>query len=311
VGTSAWLAGLASVTVISVSGLAAVAVIPLLRGPRQAATLQALVSLAAGTLVGDSLIHLLPHALQNRHGQQDQAAVWKGFLATLTVILLFVLDQVLTLLGHAHTHDPPSKRSAKPGNQKRLEKYDKVEVEEELSLGSSELSSIPPSAAQCSDREKVSSARMVILGDAVHNLADGLAIGAAFSLSLAAGLSTSLAVLCHELPHEVGDFALLVHSGMKVRTAVIANLLSSVFALAGLAAGLLLGSTGQVSSWLLAATTGVFLYVSLVSMMSELRGPHSNLALNTAGMLTGAVLLLIIGLYEHDIVLWFGEQHNH
>ena len=153
VGTSAWLAGLASVTVISVSGLAAVAVIPLLRGPRQAATLQALVSLAAGTLVGDSLIHLLPHALQNRHGQQDQAAVWKGFLATLTVILLFVLDQVLTLLGHAHTHDPPSKRSAKPGNQKRLEKYDKVEVEEELSLGSSELSSIPPSAAQCSDRK--------------------------------------------------------------------------------------------------------------------------------------------------------------
>ena len=47
---------------------------------------------------------------------------------------------------------------------------------------------------------------------------------------------------------KVGDFALLVHSGMKVRTAVIANLLSSVFALVGLAAGLLLGSTGQVIS---------------------------------------------------------------
>ena len=67
----------------------------------------------------------------------------------------------------------------------------------------------------------------------------------------------------------------------------------------------------KVSGWLLAATTGVFLYVSLVSMMSELRGPHSNLPLNTAAMLTGAVLLLVIGLYEHDIVLWFGERHNH
>ena len=79
--------------------------------------------------------------------------------------------------------------------------------------------------------------------------ADGIAIGAAFSISLAAGFSTSIAVLCHELPHEVGDFALLLHSGMTVKVAVFYNLLSSVFAFLGLLVGLVLGTQGNFSSW--------------------------------------------------------------
>ena len=142
-----------------------------------------------------------------------------------------------------------------------------------------------------------SSSLMVIVGDAVHNFADGLAVGAAFSLrfpfnwfqlvsigfnwlvtisslcSLAAGFSTSVAVLCHELPHEVGDFALLLSQGMTVRceinfnlklslktvssvfrTAIFYNVVSSVFAIFGLLAGLLLGSQEGLSAWLLSAT---------------------------------------------------------
>ena len=66
---------------------------------------------------------------------------------------------------------------------------------------------------------------MVIFGDGIHNLADGLAIGAAFSESFTSGLSTSIAVLCHELPHEVGDFAMLLKAGMSVKQAVFYNIL--------------------------------------------------------------------------------------
>ena len=65
----------------------------------------------------------------------------------------------------------------------------------------------------------------VIFGDGIHNLADGLAIGAAFSESFTSGLSTSIAVLCHELPHEVGDFAMLLKAGMSVKQAVCYNIL--------------------------------------------------------------------------------------
>ena len=111
----------------------------------------------------------------------------------------------------------------------------------------------------------------VICGDGIHNLADGLAIGAAFADGYMSGLSTSLAILCHELPHEIGDFAMLLKAGMTVRQAVFYNVLSSVLALLGMVAGLLLGTIHNFSSWMFAATAGA------VSCYTNLRFfVHSN-----------------------------------
>lgn len=66
---------------------------------------------------------------------------------------------------------------------------------------------------------------MVIVGDGIHNLADGMAVGAAFTEDFISGLSTSIAVLCHELPHEVGDFAMLLKAGMSLKQALFYNIL--------------------------------------------------------------------------------------
>lgn len=82
--------------------------------------------------------------------------------------------------------------------------------------------------------ETFDSAWMVIVGDGIHNLADGLAIGAAFTEDFMSGLSTSIAVLCHELPHEVGDFAMLLKAGMSIKQAVFYNILRQVVAPFGL-----------------------------------------------------------------------------
>lgn len=307
-----WLAGLGSVGVISLVGLLAVGAIPLLKGPHQETVLQVLVSLAVGTLVGDALIHLLPHALETGHG--DDGVVWKGFVATMTIIAFFVLDRILEAAGHSHSHTHASSDEENLTVSTNSSRQSTPDLKQQ-SKSSTSLYSLYHSYQSIEKQSPCSmpsSSMMVIVGDAIHNFADGLAVGAAFSMSMAAGLSTSIAVLCHELPHEVGDFALLLHSGMTVKVAIFYNCVSSIFAFIGLVVGLMLGSQGNFSTWLLSATVGVFLYVALVSMLTELKGGGARMALlNTLGMVSGAVLLLFIGLYEHDLILLFQDEHDH
>ncbi|MEJ1271580.1 solute carrier family 39 (zinc transporter) member 4 [Cricetulus griseus] len=108
---------------------------------------------------------------------------------------------------------------------------------------------------------------LITLGDAVHNFADGLAVGAAFASSWKTGLATSLAVFCHELPHELGDFAALLHAGLTVKHALLLNLASALTAFIGLYVALAVGVGEEGEAWILAVATGLFLYVALCDMV--------------------------------------------
>lgn len=147
---------------------------------------------------------------------------------------------------------------------------------------------------------------LVLAGDGLHNLSDGLAIGGAFAASITGGFTTALAVLFHELPHELGDFAVLLKAGMTIKQALICNLISSVLCLFGVLIGLTIGTSYDIAPWIFACTAGMFLYIALVDMMPELNGTMKNhsallqLSLQLAGLVTGVSIMLLIALYEHE-----------
>lgn len=157
---------------------------------------------------------------------------------------------------------------------------------------------------------------MVVMGDGLHNFSDGLAIGAAFTEGLSSGLSTSVAVFCHELPHELGDFAVLLKAGMTVRQAILYNVLSALMAYLGMVTGILIGHYAEnVSMWIFALTAGLFMYVALVDMMPEMlhndAGDHGFshwgfFCLQNAGILLGFGIMLVIAVFEHKIQLDLG-----
>lgn len=148
---------------------------------------------------------------------------------------------------------------------------------------------------------------MVIMGDGLHNFTDGMAIGAAFASSYTGGFSTAVAVFCHELPHELGDFAMLLKAGMSMKQALLYNLLSSVLCLFGNMFGLWLGNTEHASSWIFAIAAGMFLYIALVDMIPELisghegEGTFTQSVLHLGGLLLGFGIMALIAVYEHDL----------
>ncbi|XP_046368168.2 zinc transporter ZIP10-like [Haliotis rufescens] len=148
---------------------------------------------------------------------------------------------------------------------------------------------------------------MVILGDGVHNFSDGLAIGAAFANSITGGISTAIAVFCHELPHEIGDFAVLLKAGMSIKQAVVYNCLSSVLCFVGMLIGVALGNIEEASMWIFASVGGMFIYISLVTMVPELtsmdtQNPLRDLFLQCVGVCVGSGIMLTIAVYEEDLL---------
>ncbi|MBI5061860.1 MAG: ZIP family metal transporter [Candidatus Aenigmarchaeota archaeon] len=111
-----------------------------------------------------------------------------------------------------------------------------------------------------------------LIGDGIHNFLDGVAIAAAFITNTQVGISTTLAVIAHEIPQEMGDFGILLYGGLSKKKALVYNFLSALVALGGALAVILLSSffTRGVINVLLAFTAGGFIYIATADLVPEM-----------------------------------------
>jgi len=154
-----------------------------------------LISYAIGALLGAVFLEILPHAFELSGSMDNMAAT------VLAGILLFFVLEKLVLWRHCHgdeceAHTAPVHDHAHTHDHGR-------------------------------------SGMMIIIGDTFHNFVDGILIAAAFMTDFKLGAVTALAIIAHEIPQEVGDFLILLHSGYTKRQAFIFNLLSSLATLVG------------------------------------------------------------------------------
>ena len=114
--------------------------------------------------------------------------------------------------------------------------------------------------------------KLVLFSDGIHNFMDGMIIGASFMVSIPVGLATTLAVVLHEIPQEIGDFAVLLHSGYTKKRALWLNFLSALTAIAGAVVLFGLGEVAQASaSWFLPIASGGFIYIAVADLIPELQ----------------------------------------
>lgn len=137
-----------------------------------------------------------------------------------------------------------------------------------------------------------------LVGDGLHNLLDGSLIGASYLVSPTVGLATTIAVVLHEIPQELGDFGILVHSGVEPKRALRLNLLTGSSAVVGAVLALVSGEALS-SEVLLPIAAGAFIYIASTDLLPELHKepePRKSL-LQICALVAGVgVMVALLGL---------------
>jgi len=181
-----------------------------------------LVSLSAGTLLGDSFLHLLPESVESL---ENGMVIWAGVLGG--IILFFILEKIICW---RHCHIPTSE---------------------------SHIHSV---------------GKMNLIGDALHNLIDGMILAGSFMVDFNLGIVTTIAVISHEIPQEIGDFGVLIHAGYTVKRALFFNFLSALASILGAVIIMVLGyKIVGLTDIILPITAGGFIYIAASDLIPELK----------------------------------------
>lgn len=151
------------------------------------------------------------------------------------------------------------------------------------------------------ESHKESTAKMIIVGDALHNFIDGVLIAASFMVSIPVGVATTVAVAAHEIPQEVGDFGIFLHAGYSRKKALLMNLLSASTALAGAVIGYFaLEAVSHAVPYVMALAAASFLHIALSDLGPELHNQKSHPLRHALLMALGAgVIALTLSMHAH------------
>ncbi|KAJ5721458.1 Zinc/iron permease [Penicillium malachiteum] len=265
-------------------------------------SLSVMVAFAVGGLLGDTLFHLLPEIFLGEDSPDHVSFVMvepnKNLLLGLGIMVGFftfvAMDKTLRIVtggeghdhshGHAHAETSTALTTSAETSDKRTGN---------LKQRKSATGSTDSTPTEIEDKEINPSVKLGgylnLIADFTHNITDGLALSSSFYASPTIGATTTVAVFFHEIPHEVGDFALLIQSGFSKRKAMGAQFVTAVGAFLGTFIGIAVqefggngvmlddspapGIWGTSLTWgdmLLPFTAGTFLYVGTVAVIPEL-----------------------------------------
>ena len=231
----------------------------------RAAWVPVLVSYAIGALLGAVFLEILPHAFESAVSVHSLTATILG-----GILLFFVLEK-LVLWRHCH-HNTCEAHGAEPNHD----------------------------PGQHHDHGR--SGMMIMVGDTFHNFVDGILIAAAFMADTQLGIVTALAIIAHEIPQEVGDFLILLHSGYSKRQALLFNLVSSAATLVGgVLAYFMLQSVQQWVPYVLGIAAASMIYVAVADLIpglhkrTELRATLQQVSLIVLGIGTIWLVRALLG----------------
>jgi zinc transporter 7 len=297
-------------------------------------SLSVMVAFAVGGLLGDTLFHLLPEIFLGEEEHNSVKFVMvepnKNLLLGVAIMVGFVtfvaMDKGLRIAtggegGHDHSHGHSHAKVEDTAKTTGVDVGSPKDGVRSRKAGANGTSSVAETAEKEINASVKLGGYLNLIADFTHNITDGLALSSSFYASPTIGATTTVAVFFHEIPHEVGDFALLIQSGFSKRAAMGAQFVTAVGAFLGTCIGIavqefggssasadvhgagagIMGTSLQWGDMLLPFTAGTFLYVGTVAVIPELleTGPNKGQELRKtlmqfAAMFTGAGIMLYI-----------------
>lgn len=227
-----WGMAFLCVTIISLTSLVGVVIVPFLNKTSYLNVLNLFEGLAVGSLVGSALFHLIPQSFDLHTSPNKHDNLWKAFIIFVGIYLFYWSERIMSMISSSKNSANAEAGDMRNGDPKSETETANESLEQRIRTVSDVIVGGHTHAhehAHLTDGNKkiATVAWMIIFGDGLHNFIDGLSIGAAFNESILTGISICVAVVCEEFPHELGDFAVLIASGMSVRQAVGYNFLSA------------------------------------------------------------------------------------